>query len=148
MYEVLSLMIILFSASEKIVSNNLLRSNTLDSFEEKNPLALFLLQRVGPTRTYLSLFFLSVLFVWITYEYAQYSILVGTFCLLGELIFLIGVFINNCAWKVLHTRLFERNADAISASNLYNFGFRTKTFFLKKAYRIRFALKSRAPVST
>jgi hypothetical protein len=101
MHEVLSLMIILFSALEKIMSHHLLQAYTLEKYEEKNPLALLLMQKVGPTRTYLILFFFSVLLVWMTYEYAKYSLLAGTLCLLGELIFLIGVFINNCAWKVL-----------------------------------------------
>jgi len=83
------------------MSYHLLQVHTAGKYEEKNPLGLFLIRKVGPTRTYLILFFFSVLLVWMTYEYAKYSILAGTLCLLGELIFLIGVFINNCAWKVL-----------------------------------------------
>jgi len=102
MHEILSLAIILFSALEKIMSYHLLQAYMLEKYEEKNPLALLLMRKVGPTRTYLILFFLSVLLVRMTYEYAKYSLLAGTLCLLGELIFLIGVFVNNCAWKVLH----------------------------------------------
>jgi len=101
MHEVLSLAIILFSALEKIMSYHLLQAYTPEKCEEKNPLALLLMRKVGPTRTYLILFFLSVLLVLMTYEYVKYSLLAGTLCLLGELIFLIGVLINNCAWKVL-----------------------------------------------
>jgi len=100
MNEVLSLAIILFSALEKIMSYHLLQACTPERYEEKNPLALLMTRKVGLPRTYLILFFLSILLVWITYEYAKYSILAGTLCLLGELIFFIGVFINNCTWKL------------------------------------------------
>jgi len=95
MYEILSLMIILFSALEKIVSYHLLEAYAPGRYQEKNPLAIFMTRKVGLPRTYLILFFLSILLVWVTYEYA------GTLCLLGELILFIGVFINNCAWKLL-----------------------------------------------
>jgi len=94
-------MIILFSASEKIISYHLLQAYAPERYEERNPLALLMTKKVGLPRTYLILFFLSILLVWITYEYAKYSVLAGTLCLIGELIFFVGVFINNCAWKLL-----------------------------------------------
>ena len=97
MHQVLLLAIILFSALEKIMSYHLLQAYMPEKYEEKNPLALLLIRKVGPTRTYLILFFLSLLLVWMTYEYARYSLLAGTLCLVGELIVLIGVFVNNCA---------------------------------------------------
>lgn len=78
-----------------------------EKYEERNPLALLLMRKVGPTRTYLILFFLSVLLVWMTYEYARYSLLAGTLCLVGELIFLIGVFVNNCACARAHTAKYK-----------------------------------------
>ena len=102
MHGILSLAIILVSALEKIMAYHLLQAYMLEKYEERNPLALLLIRKVGPTKTYLILFFLSVLLVWTTYEYAKYSLLAGMLCLLGELIFLIDVFVNNCAWKVLH----------------------------------------------
>ena len=101
MHEVLSLMILLFSALEKIISYHLLQAHAPERYEERNPLALFITQKVGLPRTYLILFFLSILLVWITYEYAKYSVLAGTLCLIGELNFFVGVFINNCVWKLL-----------------------------------------------
>lgn len=79
------------------MSYHLLQAYMPEKYEERNPLALLLIRKVGPTRTYLILFFLSVLLVWMTYEYARHSLLAGTLCLVGELIFLIGVFVNNCA---------------------------------------------------
>lgn len=101
MHEVLSLTIILFSALEKIMSYHLLQAYALERYEEKNPLAIIMTRKVGLSGTYLILFFLSILLVWMTYEYARCSILPGKLCLLGELIFFVGVFINNCAWKLL-----------------------------------------------
>jgi len=101
MYEILSLMIILFSALEKIISYHLLQAYALERYRERNPLATSMIRKVGLPRTYMSLFFLSILLVWVTYEYAKYSIPAGTLCLVGELIFFVGVFINNCAWKLL-----------------------------------------------
>lgn len=94
-------MIVLFSALEKIVSYHLLRACTPEKYEEINPLALFMARKVGLAGTYTILFLVSMLFVWATYEYAKFSMPTGMFCLLGELMFFIGVFINNCAWKVL-----------------------------------------------
>jgi len=93
-------MIILFSALEKIMSYHLLQAYAPEKYEEKNPLALLMIRKVGLPPTYLILFFLSILLVWITHEYARYSIFEGTLCLMGELIFFVGVFINNCAWKL------------------------------------------------
>jgi len=101
MYEVLPLMIVLFSALEKIVSYYLLRAYTPAKYKEMNPLAFFMTRKVGLARTYAILFLLSILFVWATYEYARYSMPTGMLYLVGELIFFIGVFINNCVWKLL-----------------------------------------------
>ena len=100
MHEILSLTILLFSALEKIMSYHLLQADAPEKYEEKNPLAILMTRKVGLPPTYLVLFFLSILLVWITYEYAKYSIFTGTLCLMGELIFFVGVFINNCAWKL------------------------------------------------
>jgi len=101
MQEVLSLTVILFSALEKIMSYHLLQAYVPERYEEKNPLAIIMTRKVGLSGTYLILFFLSILLVWMIYEYARCSILSGTLCLLGELILFVGVFINNCAWKLL-----------------------------------------------
>jgi hypothetical protein len=100
MQEILSLTIISFSALEKILSYHLLQEYVSERFEEKNPLALFMARKMGLPQTYLTLFFLSILLVWITYGYAKYSVFAGTLCLIVELIFFVGVFINNCAWKL------------------------------------------------
>lgn len=101
MHEVLPLMIVFFSALEKIVSYHLLRAYVPEKYEEKNPLALFMTRKVGLAKTYTILFLLSMLFVWVTYEYARHSMPTGMLYLVGELIFFVGVFINNCAWKLL-----------------------------------------------
>ncbi|MDH5418907.1 MAG: hypothetical protein OEX06_01075 [Candidatus Bathyarchaeota archaeon] len=100
MHEVLSLTILLFSALEKMMSYHLLQAYDPERYEEKNPLAIIMTQKVGLSRTYLILFFLSILLVWMTCEYTRCSIFAGTLCLTGELIFFVGVFINNCAWKL------------------------------------------------
>jgi len=83
------------------MSYHLLQAYASEKYEEKNPLVLLMSRKVGLPGTYVILFFLSILLVWITYEYAKCSIPTGTLCLLGELIFFIGVFINNCVWKLL-----------------------------------------------
>lgn len=99
MDEALPLLIIVSSALEKIMSYKLLRAYPL-RYEELNPVATFMAQKVGPAKTYLVLFLLSMLLVWATYEYFRLFISLGTFCLVGELMLFVGALINNYIWSL------------------------------------------------
>ena len=113
MDEALPLLIIIFSALEKVMSYSLLRSYPLH-YEELNPVAIFMTQKVGPAKTYIVLFLLSILLVSVTYEYCIFFLSLGTLCLVGELMLFVGAFINSCVW-----RLFKNPSWIMISCDLY-----------------------------